>query len=47
MSLARRIEDEAGPVDVLVNNAGVSHIGYFLHQSAEQIEQFRSVGTIG
>jgi short-subunit dehydrogenase len=46
VSLARRIEDEAGPVDVLVNNAGISHIGYFLHQSAEQIEQIYQVNLL-
>jgi short-subunit dehydrogenase len=33
-------------VDVLVNNAGISHIGYFLHQSAEQIEQIYQVNLL-
>jgi short-subunit dehydrogenase len=46
VTLARRVEDEAGPVDILVNNAGVSHIGYFLSQSGEQIEQIYQVNLL-
>lgn len=46
VTLARRVEDEVGPVDVLVNNAGVSHIGYFLHQSTEEIEQIYQLNLL-
>lgn len=46
VTLARRVEEEAGPVDVLVNNAGVSHIEYFLRQSPEQIEQIYQVNLL-
>jgi short-subunit dehydrogenase len=46
VTLARRVEDEAGPVDVLVNNAGISHIGYFLSQSAEQIYQVNLMAPV-
>lgn len=46
VSLARRVEDEAGPVDVLVNNAGVSHIEYCLRQTAEQIEEIYQLNLL-
>jgi len=36
--LADRVEAD-GPVDVLVNNAGVSNIGYVLDQSPDSIEE--------
>ncbi len=35
--LVARVEED-GPVDVLVNNAGVSNIGYVLDQKPEEIE---------
>jgi len=37
LGLAERVEREAGPVDVLVNNAGVSHVKHMLDQSPEEI----------
>lgn len=39
IGLADRVEREAGPVDVLVNNAGVSHVKHMLDNTAEEIEQ--------
>jgi short-subunit dehydrogenase len=37
--LIERVEREAGPIDVLVNNAGLSHIDYVLHQTPAQIDE--------
>jgi short-subunit dehydrogenase len=37
--LVGRIEADGGPIDVLVNNAGVSNIGYVLDQKAEDVER--------
>ncbi len=36
--LIERVEAEAGPVDIVINNAGVSLIDYFLHHSADDVE---------
>jgi short-subunit dehydrogenase len=37
--LVGRIEADGGPIDVLVNNAGVSNIGYVLDQKPEDVER--------
>jgi short-subunit dehydrogenase len=39
VGLVDRVEREAGPIDVLVNNAGVSHVKYMLDNTPEEIEQ--------
>ena len=37
--LVERIEGDGGPIDVLVNNAGIEEAGRFDHQSADDVEQ--------
>jgi len=37
--LIERIEADGGPIDVLVNNAGVSYVKYMLDNSPEEIER--------
>jgi len=39
LGLVERVEHEAGPIDVVVNNAGVSHVHDMLEQTAEQIHE--------
>jgi short-subunit dehydrogenase len=38
VGLIDRVEAEAGPVDVLVNNAGLENVGYFPDQSPAEID---------
>lgn len=47
VALAERIETEQGPVDVLVNNAGVAVAGPFLDNSVEDWRWLRSVNIDG
>src|SRR5437763_13279696 len=36
--LIARVEDDGGPIDVLVNNAGVDHVGDFVATSRLELE---------
>jgi len=47
VALAQRLEDEHGPVDVLVNNAGVGLAGRFLEGSIEDWRWLREVDIDG
>jgi len=44
--LLDRVEDEVGPVDVLVNNAGIDAMGYFPEQAPEEIERLLRVNLL-
>jgi 2-hydroxycyclohexanecarboxyl-CoA dehydrogenase len=46
-ALAERVETDEGPVDVLVNNAGVGVAGPFLDYSLEDWEWLRSINLDG
>src|SRR5207248_7735302 len=46
-ALAEQIEAELGPVDVVVNNAGVGLVGDFLDASAEDWDWLRGVNLDG
>ncbi len=45
-SLIERVEHEAGPIDVLVNNAGVSHVNYMLEQTSDEIDQILTTNLV-
>jgi short-subunit dehydrogenase len=44
--LVGRVEDDGGPVDVLVNNAGVDHVGAFAEMSGAELEQIYRVNLM-
>jgi NAD(P)-dependent dehydrogenase (short-subunit alcohol dehydrogenase family) len=46
-ALAARIEDEVGPVDVLVNNAGVGLVGHFLDSKLADWDWLRGINLDG
>ena len=43
--LIERVEAD-GPVDVLINNAGVSHVGWFLDRTTDEIDQVLTVNLL-
>jgi 3alpha(or 20beta)-hydroxysteroid dehydrogenase len=46
-SLVRTVEDTLGPVDVLVNNAGIIHFGGVEEQSPEHFRRILDVNLVG
>ena len=44
--LVARVEAEGGPIDVLVNNAGLEHAGDFARQSEEEVEATTAVNLV-
>jgi short-subunit dehydrogenase len=44
--LIGRVEDDGGPVDVLVNNAGIDGMGYFPEMAPEELEQLLRVNLL-
>jgi short-subunit dehydrogenase len=44
-ALVERVEAD-GPVDVLINNAGVSHVGWFLDRTPDEIDQVLTVNLL-
>lgn len=44
--LLDRVEEEAGPVDVLVNNAGIDGMGYYPETPPETVEQLMRVNLL-
>jgi short-subunit dehydrogenase len=44
-ALFERVEAD-GPVDVLINNAGVSHVGWFLDRTPAEIDQVLTVNLL-
>jgi short-subunit dehydrogenase len=44
--LIKRIEDDGGPIDVLVNNAGIDLSGSFLSNTPEDLEQIYRVNLL-
>ncbi|ADI12969.1 2O-beta-hydroxysteroid dehydrogenase [Streptomyces bingchenggensis BCW-1] len=46
-SVVRTVEDTFGPVDVLVNNAGIIHFGGVVEQSPEHFRRILDVNLVG
>ncbi len=46
-ALVARVISEAGRLDVLVNNAGIGHVGTILSTTSEQLDQLWSVNVKG
>lgn len=46
-ALVARVVSEAGRLDVLVNNAGIGHVGTILSTTSEQLDQLWSVNVKG
>jgi short-subunit dehydrogenase len=44
-ALVERVEAD-GPVDVLINNAGVSHVGWYLDRTTEEIDEIVTVNLL-
>jgi short-subunit dehydrogenase len=45
-TLINRIEDEAGPIDVLVNNAGIDITGAFWDHSADDVQRIVQINLL-
>ena len=45
-TLIQRVEDEAGPIDVLVNNAGLDAVGGFTDASGDELRQVTEVNYL-
>jgi len=44
--MARKMEDEIGSVDILINNAGIVYDGFFHEFSAEKIDKTMKVNSL-
>jgi short-subunit dehydrogenase len=44
--ISKQVKDEVGPVDILINNAGIVFGGYFHENSSENIEKVMNVNAI-
>ncbi|WP_037319886.1 SDR family oxidoreductase [Salegentibacter sp. Hel_I_6] len=44
--MAKQVEDEIGPVDILINNAGIVYGGYFHENTSEKIDKTMKVNAI-